>query len=678
VASSRTADQVGRVLGDRYRLLRPLGVGASAHVYVAEDVTLRRRVAVKVLHPALAEDGAFLRRFRAEARVVAALRHPHILRVYDWGDDNGCPYLVTELLEGGSLRALLDAGHLLSPAQAARVGGDVARALAYAHHRGLIHRDVKPANLLFDDEGRVSVADFGLARALAEASWTEPAGAVVGTARYAAPEQVRGEVLDDRADVYSLVLVLVEATTGEVPFMADTTIATLMGRLGRPVPVPPTLGPLAPVLAAAGHAAAGDRPGASYLAAEVDRVAGELPPSSAIPLVGSGAASSAVIDLDRDPTLVVGLAAGDTAALADDPAPPPGPPPPAAGVPLPQTARPVTPDGPPAPGATPARPPGATPAAAGVTPRAAGATPRAAGATPGAAGRRRWLALPIALLVVAAGVTAAVVATRPPPMRPVPRLVGESSSQAAAAVGIRHLRLAVAGHRYDQGAAPGVVVAQQPAAGRLRQGRAVSVIISLGPPPVPVPNLTGDTQAQAAAALADAHLKPGAIAARSSTTVAQGKIIAWTDQGQVVPQATKVGLVVSSGLPFVTVPSLSGTASASFGGARSALAGATLNATEAEAFNSTVPAGEVVGTDPGPGTSVRMDSTVTVVLSKGPPVVAIPDVSGQSVSSATQALTSVGLTVSGVSGNPTVAVTATSPAKGAVVQKGSSVELITG
>src|ERR1700686_2870914 len=132
MATSRIAEHVGRVLGGRYRLIRPLGTGASAHVYVAEDVTLGRRVAVKLLHPALAGDAAFLRRFRAEARVVAALRHPNILRVYDWGEEDGAPYLVMELLEGGSLRSLLDRGSLLSPAQAALTGAEAAHALDYA------------------------------------------------------------------------------------------------------------------------------------------------------------------------------------------------------------------------------------------------------------------------------------------------------------------------------------------------------------------------------------------------------------------------------------------------------------------------------------------------------------------------------------------------------------------
>src|SRR5437773_3524734 len=140
---SRMADQVGRVLGGRYRLLAPIGTGASAAVYSADDVRLRRRVAVKVLHAALADDEAFLRRFRAEAQAVAALRHPNILSVYDWGDEDGTPYLVMELLGGGSLRNLLDRGERLTPSQATRTGLDAARALDYAHRRGLVHRDIK-------------------------------------------------------------------------------------------------------------------------------------------------------------------------------------------------------------------------------------------------------------------------------------------------------------------------------------------------------------------------------------------------------------------------------------------------------------------------------------------------------------------------------------------------------
>ena len=168
-------------------------------MYLADDVRLRRRVAVKVLHPGLADDESFLRRFRAEAQAAAALSHPHILAVYDWSDDDESPYLVTEFLGGGSLRSMLDAGHRLTTAQALVVGLEAARALDHAHRQGFVHRDIKPANLLFGDDGRLRVADFGLARAIAEAGWTEPTGAVLGTARYASPEQARGESVDGAA-----------------------------------------------------------------------------------------------------------------------------------------------------------------------------------------------------------------------------------------------------------------------------------------------------------------------------------------------------------------------------------------------------------------------------------------------------------------------------------------------
>ena len=253
---ARMSDQLGRVLGGRFRLVAPIGAGASAMVFLADDTRLRRRVAVKVLHAALAHDEAFLRRFRTEAQAAAALNHPHVLSVYDWGEDDGTVYLVTEYLDGGSLRAMLDGGGLLTPSQTLMIGLEAARGLDFAHRRGFVHRDIKPANLLFDGEGRLRIADFGLARALAEAAWTEPAGSMVGTARYASPEQARGEKVDGKSDIYSLSLVLIEAVTGRVPFAADTTIATLMARVEAPVEVPAELGEIRPVLSWAGRVGA--------------------------------------------------------------------------------------------------------------------------------------------------------------------------------------------------------------------------------------------------------------------------------------------------------------------------------------------------------------------------------------------------------------------------------------
>ncbi len=294
------------MLGQRYRLLAPIGRGASAQVFVAADARLGRQVAVKVLHEALADDHDFLLRFRDEAQAAAKLNHPHVVAVYDWGEDDHLPWIVTEYLGGGSLRALLDRGHRLTPSQALLVGLQAARGLEYAHGQGFVHRDVKPANLLFGDDGRLRVADFGLARALAEAALTEPHGAAVGTARYASPEQAQGRPLTGRSDVYSLALVLVEAVTGEVPFAADTALGTLMARRDQPVPVPDALGPLAPVVAEAGLPDPEARPDARELAGLLATTARLLPRPAPLPLAGA---------LDAEPT---GLTDDDDTVLRRD------------------------------------------------------------------------------------------------------------------------------------------------------------------------------------------------------------------------------------------------------------------------------------------------------------------------------------------------------------------------
>src|SRR5262245_34620061 len=283
---SAVSDLAGRMLAGRYLLHGAIGTGASGRVYVADDTRLRRRVAVKVLHAALAEDAAFLRRFRAEAQLAASLHHPHIVTVHDWGEDD-VPFMVLELLEGGSLRAMLDQGTHLTVSQAARVGRDVASALEYAHARGILHRDIKPANLLFDEHGIVRVADFGLARALAEASWTEPAGAVFGTARYASPEQARGAQLDARSDLYSLALVLVESVTGQLPFASDTTIGTLTARTMEPIVAGEAMGPLEPVIDRVGAIDPKDRyPDAATLRQAISDAAAMLPPPGPLQLAG--------------------------------------------------------------------------------------------------------------------------------------------------------------------------------------------------------------------------------------------------------------------------------------------------------------------------------------------------------------------------------------------------------
>lgn len=314
-----TGAEIGRELGGRYRLVAPIGVGTSARVFLAVDTQLRRRVAIKLLHAALAVDDAFLRRFRAEARAAGALSHPNIVAVYDWGEDDSdgvvVPYIVTEYLGGGSLRRILDRGRPLSPSQALMIGLDTAQALGHAHRRGLIHRDVKPANLLFDTDGRLRLADFGLARALAEAAWTEPMGTMLGTARYASPEQAMGRRLDGRSDVYSLALVLVECVTGQVPFAADTTTATLALRTQGDLEVPAELAALRTTLERAGRLDPSERPDADELEISLRAAAESLPRPDPLPLV----ATLAEAEITAELRLVEGIGGLGAAAVLSDP-----------------------------------------------------------------------------------------------------------------------------------------------------------------------------------------------------------------------------------------------------------------------------------------------------------------------------------------------------------------------
>jgi serine/threonine protein kinase/beta-lactam-binding protein with PASTA domain len=753
VARLRIADSVGRVLGGRYRLNHPLGTGASAHVYVAEDVRLGRRVAVKILHPGLADDEAFLRSFESEAHVVATLQHPNILHVYDHGEDGGSAYIVTELLAGGSLRALLDRGHLLTPSQATAVAFGVAEALDHAHRRGFVHRDIKPANLLFDDEGRVVLADFGLAQALAAATWTQQPGELLGTARYAAPEQARGHPLGARADIYALALVLTEATTGVLPFVTDTALGTLMARLEDPLRVPPPgAGPLGAVLEAAGAVEPGDRLDAAGLVRALEAVAAELPPPTPLPLAGLPAGGA--VDRDGDPTELGarprrGRGAGDLPTVLVDrrstvgpdwgapldlPPPPPAPLPPAAAAPAaaaPAAAAPAA--AAPAPARTaPARTGVAGTGAAGTGVAGTGvagtgvagngvagngvaenAPARTAGAAahPGPGGpevgpvpppgvgpvvappdeaaatktggdrsrghRGRVLAgVVVLVVVVAGGVTGWVVTHRPVPLEAVPLLHGRSEAQAAAVLARRHLVLDVVGRSYDS-APKGTVTGQAPASGRLREHATVTVTVSLGPEPVRVPPLGGTSVADAERLIRAVGLVVGRVTTTTSVTVAAGDVIsAAPATGRLLP-GQHVDLVVSTGKPTVTVPLLAGPSVQSYSAAAAALRGAHLAPAEELAYSDSVPAGEVVTTDPAPHARALYGAAVTVVVSKGPDLVAVPDVTGDSVARADAVLGADGFDVTGVTGNPNDRVVATTPAAGQSVLAGSRVQIVT-
>jgi beta-lactam-binding protein with PASTA domain/tRNA A-37 threonylcarbamoyl transferase component Bud32 len=611
-----TTDSIGRVLARRYRIESALGRGTSATVYAAWDVVLQRRVAVKVLHPGLAGDGAFLRRFRHEAQSAAALTHPHVLSVYDWGEDDRGPFLVLEYLGGGSLRDLLDNGRRVSLAQASAMGIEAAEALAYAHGRGFVHRDIKPANLVFDEDGRLRIADFGLARALAEAAMTEPSGATVGTARYAAPEQALGHPVDGRADVYSLGLVLYEAVTGVVPFTADTTVATLMGRVGARIPGHDGLGPLAAVLDAASAPDRDERLDAAGLASRLTELSATLPAPENLPLAGAGGLGVAQVGaraFDRTEHGMIppgGAGAGshdgldgtdhDAMALAT-----------AVGVA-------DHPDG------------------------DSGSDKTGSGKTKTDHRRWPWIVTIVVLVLALAAAGGAYAASRTKfftPTHRLPTITGMTPAAASALLHSDRFHIRVLRTRFSTTVATGKIIRQIPGVGTsLKENSTVSVVVSSGPPSVAVPSLAAITGGcpSVVATLTAAHFHAACTPA-NSTTVKSGMVISSTPIGHATEFST-ITVSVSSGPPTETIPSLTGSTCA---GATTALSAVGLVAQCTPAYSSTVTNGEVISWTP-TGTALE-GTTIAISVSEGPQPVIVPSIIGDTVNQALAALQSDGL-----------------------------------
>ncbi len=622
MAHSALVDLVGRVLVGRYRLLAPIGAGGSGRVYLADDIRLKRRVAVKVLHSGLAEDAAFLRRFRAEAQIAASLHHPHVMAVYDWGEDDGVPFMVLELLKGGSLRGLLDTGARLTPQQSVHVGRQVAAALRYAHTRGLVHRDVKPANLLFDEHGIVRVADFGLARALAEASWTEPGGAVLGTARYAAPEQGEEGRLDGRSDLYALALVLVEACTGVVPVVSDTAFGTIAMRAHRGVQAPMELGPLGPVVNRAGRPDPSERyVDAASMGSALARAARQLPPPGALPIAGLGES----VD-DVEPT-TVGRArrASSGDASADD---------------------------------------------------TVSAAPELEiiGESRHAVMRRSAVPVGVGMAIAAMLIAplALFLSTGPTASAAVPGLVGLQRPEAAAAATDAQLLMTVVDRRTSDDPR-GLIVEQRPGPGAfLSEGDEVRVVVSRGPPPVVIPNVAGLVLADAQAQLELAGFVVALERQYSEDFVTDIVLGSAPSGGEKARPESTITLAVSDGPAPVPVPDVAGQ---SYDQAVANLAAKRLGAARRDAFSDTVASGTVIGTEPAAGQSVPRDSQVMIVVSKGPEMVQVPNVVGMTIESASSALRDRGLSPDVENYAPGARVRAQAPPGGTVVKKGSKVTL---
>ncbi len=633
----------GLLLQGRYRLHSELGTGSSSRVYLAADVRLHRPVAVKILHPALSDDETFVRRFRLEARAAASLNHPNIVHVYDWGSDDEGFYVVLEYLAGGSLRDLLASRRTLAVAQAASIGMAIAQALAFAHERGIVHRDIKPANLLFDESGTPHLADFGLAKALSEASWTEPNGLVLGTVRYASPEQALGQHLDDRSDVYSLGLVLYEAVTGRAPFAGDSLHALLVARVGSELPRSPELGALASVVDAATRPERAERLSAAELATRLERVVHGLGTPDPIPLVigpsvtdppdDEGAAAPE--DLREESTAFDDVTILDTGRRSDA---------------------------------------GDAPDSTAIKPGAGGKGGRRARSQPRRRRRLVRLASTAVGLILLAAVGTIAIARYVVFTHVVPNVVHDQLASAQSEVSAHGLRLRVASRVFSSHVPQGTITKESPRPGiRERGGVTVDVVVSRGPAMVSVPSLLGVSKAEAVNRLTKAHL----VAVDSSTyseTVPLGNVVSASPSAGVARFGSKVDLSISLGPHPRTIPRF---ASTTFLVASGQLTGLKLVPVEHLAYSNAVPSGEVISTDPAEGASgVKVGSEVSVVVSRGPRLIAVPSVANLPITTAIQLLRQHGLVVNEQIGPPfSTKATTTNPAPGTEVRIGTVVTL---
>jgi serine/threonine-protein kinase len=655
---------VGRVLGDRYLLVAPVGTGASATVYTADDLSLERRVAVKVLHRGLIKDPRFAKRFHNEAKAVAQLAHPRILNLYDWAEGDDC-YLVTELLTGGSLRHMLDDGHRLSVSQAVVVGLHALEGLEVAHQRGFVHRDIKPANLLFGADGRLRIADFGIARAVAEAAWTEPEGALIGTARYAAPEQGSGAVVSGAADVYSLALTLVEVVTGEVPLLADSPIATMVMRQDTNIEVPAEMGPLWESLSAAAKANPTHRPSATQLIQAFHRAAADLPRPYVLPLANLDADAPAVLDYPET------TSTGGTEVIVADHA-----------VDLTELSR------------TPLHFADDDLAAMGMASGEHNSVgPQHNGELSDFdVGHRLVWPWAVAAVVLACALVAMagswVFGDEAAPV-PVPAAINGPEMTSLVGLDVEAARseldeqgwvVAVERNRYS-GSVADEVLAQNPIAGNpWAKGQVVTLLVSDGPPLVDLPDVVGIHRRDAIDQIRASRLIVVEVKEVFDEEVAADLVlVALLGSGEpmttAIPEGSEVVLEISKGPERRTTPNLIGV---TLEDAADQLLKLDVGLTQVgEDFSLDVLEGAIIATQPLPNALVEKNGVVEVIVSKGKPFVNVPQTRGQGVARATERLEAAGLVVIGVEGAPNRPVLITDPEPGSSVRIGTEVLIYT-
>jgi eukaryotic-like serine/threonine-protein kinase len=651
---------VGRLLDGRYRVESHLARGGMANVYLGTDTRLDRTVALKIMHPELANDEDFVRRFVGEARSVARLSHPNVVAVYDQGADGRTLYLAMEYVRGRTLRDLLNERGRLVPRAALTIMDGLLAGLAAAHDAGLAHRDVKPENVLLTEAQSVKVADFGLARLLAGASHTKT-GMIIGTAAYLAPEQVAGGTADARTDVYAAGIILFELLTGVQPHTGDTPLAVAYQHVNAVVPAPSSMVPGLPaaldtLVALATSRDPDLRPAdAGQFLRAVTEVRQGLPiadPGGA-PRPGHAA---------RQP--VAGMPLGAPPVPAPSWPTETAPPDHAGGL-LPSASQ--RPYGAPGdmfgPGAATRQMPDTSGSANHTlvvskdpaAPFGAGPFDRGQARYPGPRepGLQRWL-FSRKLAYLAAGLLAVVLLggvlwwQAVGKYTKVPEVGGLIAATASTELTNEGLKVRTGTPVFNNRVAKGDVVGTSPAEGaRIAKGGVVTLIVSNGPHMINVPQVTGVTLAAARLGLRHAGLVPGAVSNEPSATIQAGIVISTNPAaGASWPQPKPVGLVVSAGPP---VPN--------FVGQQKAVAEQwaqqnNVRLNEVADTKSTQPPGTITQQSPAAGGAFSPGQVITISFSNGPQMVAVPNVDGMTVDNATQTLKQLGFQVNVIQAGP--------------------------
>jgi serine/threonine-protein kinase len=560
-----------RVFSERYELNHLIARGGMAEVYRAHDRLLDRPVALKVLFPELSVDRSFVERFRREAQAAANLSHPNIVPVFDWGEDTGTYFIVMEFIDGRPLSSILKTAGSLSSERTADVGAHVAAALGFAHKHGVIHRDVKPGNVLITDEGQVKVTDFGIARAINTEESLTQTGAVMGTATYFSPEQAEGIGVDARSDIYSLGVVLFEMVTGRPPFLGDTPVAVASKHVRDHPPAPRELNPsIPPTFEAIILKAMAKDPAHRYSTAEdlrsdllrFNEGRSVLAMDDATAMLAAQGATQAVTRVGRaDATQMLAPTDGAVEEPAEE-------------------------DG---------------------------------------SNRTRTYAIILAILLILLIVAGYFLGRNlgyfgGSPSFNLQSVVGEPV--AAATTKLKNDGLVVDPKTEVSNDAPGTVISTDPSPGALvKKGQTVTleVAVAAAVTKVAVPSgLPGLTQSQAQSVLQGKGLAY-TVVYRTSTSVQKGIVISTEPtSGTMVAQGSSVTLTVSSGQANVPVPSLIGLPESQ---AYSLLnqAGLSVGNVTTQTSSQYPTAGVVISSTPGPGAPVAPGSSVSIVVSSGAP-----------------------------------------------------------